>query len=176
MTLSTHRTPRGHRRSAAANVSIVAAVGLFATRGESAPPSSAPPIAFSGPCVDPIADARHRERDPSRGAVVRRAIDFDGDGVRDYAVAPVGTCGSGGCDWHLYVARGRCGHWVGWLRGREIAAERTVTHGFRVVHTEEWGGTSSWTERRAEFDGTSYHSVERDCVGSPARCRSWRAP
>lgn len=115
-------------------------------------------------CVDPIGDARVRlAPEPPSELAHRRLPDLDGDGRRDALVWESGTCGSGGCDFHVYLTNHGCPRWSGWLRGREVTALRTRHAGVRDLAATETGGALSWTESVAEHDGELYRVRARDC-------------
>jgi len=130
-------------------------------------------------CADPLRDARARLAPDSWSRLVsKRLPDLDGDGRRDMLVWDDGTCGSGGCDFHVYLTNHGCPRWSGRLRGREVRALPSRHAGIRDLTATETGGALSWTESIAEHDGALYRIRERQCEervgkGSP-RCDAWR--
>ena len=75
-------------------------------------------------------------------------------------------CGTGGCSWQLYVARGPCAHFVGELFGMQPTVQGGITHGLvdlEIAARDGCGGMAR-TELRARFDGRIYVSAElRKC-------------
>jgi hypothetical protein len=139
-----------------------------------APVRATPPTA----CVDPLADARALLAPTTpRDLRTSRIVDLDGDGRRDWLVWDQASCGSGGCDFHVYVTGHGCARWAGWLRGRAVTPLRTRHAGVRDLTATETGGALSWTDARAEHDGRIYRIQERDCTltaGEDApRCAAW---
>lgn len=75
-------------------------------------------------------------------------------------------CGTGGCSWQLYVARGDCAHHVGELFGLIPTARGEVTGGLvelEIAARDGCGGMAR-TELRVRFDGRAYVASEtRKC-------------
>ena len=70
--------------------------------------------ALPGRCVDAVADARRRLGKDAAGEGMRvDSIDLDLDGSPDPILTHESFCGTGGCSWPLYVARGACAYFVG---------------------------------------------------------------
>lgn len=178
------RTPRepGHRRAASALRGAAARLGALAAcawlcagcspaaRGPTAPERA--PIAaeggLPGACVEPTADGRRRlGADASDGELrVERTVDLDGDGVADPFVAHASFCGSSGCVWQLYVARGGCAHWVGELYGIWPLPREDRSHGLADLEVAARNGCAgaARTESRASFDGVRYGiTTTREC-------------
>jgi hypothetical protein len=125
-------------------------------------------VAVPGACVDPSRDARRRfGTDASDGDMrVERTIDLDEDGTPDPFVAHPTFCGTGGCLWQLYVARGGCAHWVGELFGIWPLPSDARDHGLVDLEIAARKGCAGAerTESRARFDGTRYEiSAAREC-------------
>ncbi len=139
-------------------------VAAVATR----PAAARDVLALPGPCVDPEADALTRfGPDADReGAHIERTVDLDGDGTLDPMVTHASFCGTGGCNWQLYVARGECAHHVGELFGLLPTARTDVTSGLvelEIAARDGCGGMAR-TELRARFDGHTYVPAEtRKC-------------
>lgn len=152
------------------------------------PPASSLP----GPCVDPIEDAaRIFGSDADReGMRVERTVDLDGDGELDPFVTHTSFCGTGGCNWQIYVARGTCAHHVGELFGVLPIARSARRHGLVELEITERNGCAGMarTEVRARFDGTSYAAylsrtcrcpdeADDDAPVDPERfCETWKEP
>lgn len=130
-------------------------------------------------CVDPVRDAIVRLAPSSPDAIqISRLADLDADGRRDLLVWDSGSCGSGGCDFHVSLTNHGCPRWAGWLRGQRVTALRSRHAGVRDLIATESGGSLSWTDARAEHDGVLYQVRERDCsltagAESPT-CTDWR--
>lgn len=151
-------------------------------------PTSPKSPKLHGSCVDPEKDARLRLGADAQGEGLRveRAADLDGDGVLDPFVTHEVFCGTGGCDWHLYVARGACAIHVGELFAVLPLATTTQRFGlFDLVGTVRNGCAGmARTDFVATFDGARYRIVrERACAcpdldegASPdpdATCEDW---
>ena len=144
-----------------------------------------------GSCVDPQKDARLRLGPDAQGEGLRveRTSDLDDDGVLDPFVTHEVFCGTGGCDWHLYVARGPCAYHVG-----EIFTMLPLTLSSKRLGLFDLTGTirngcagMARTDFVATFDGARYGVVrERTCTcpdvdegASPdpdATCEDWHPP
>ncbi len=136
---------------------FVAAVGLSrvlaGSEGQATPPTHS-----TASCVDPLVDARTRGGDTGAPSLDEH-VDLDGHAPIDRAIALPGTCGSGGCDYALYVMHAGCGVWVGSVRGRTVAPIRHTTHGLRDLAVVEYAGSCDVLEQRAVFDGRTYHAA-----------------
>jgi hypothetical protein len=134
-------------------------------------------------CVDPIDDTRSRFGGLEDVPV---DVDLDGHGPADRALPLDGYCGSGGCTYALYVMGGACGRFVGTVTSSEIDPADAFSNGLRQLRLAFYGGSCSWTEQRAAYDGREYVVLEeRDCrcVGygpnepePPAECGRMRRP
>lgn len=155
-------------------------------------PAPAKTEPLPGACVDPVADARARmgKDADAEGVQVERAVDLDGDGILDPFVTHSSFCGTGGCTWHLFVARGGCAHHVGVLFGVMPFSRASTANGLVDLEVAARDGCAGMarTETRARFDGTEYvqHEVRRcECPTEPtegehedwdpdAFCEAWR--
>jgi hypothetical protein len=134
--------------------------------------------------VDPAADARASfGPDADEGGLrVERALDLDGDGVLDPFVTHASFCGTGGCDFRLYVARGACAHRVGAMFGSTPAARSERSNGLIELENAARNGCGGLarTEARARFDGTEYVVYEQRTCSCPdegqtdTECESWK--
>jgi hypothetical protein len=156
---------------------LLASVLLAACGGSSKPhvatvvgPRPSPPLApaLPGACVDPARDAVARLGTDAdlEGVEVRAEVDLDGDGTNDSFVTHPSFCGTGGCNWQLYVVRGPCGHFVGELFGLLPTARDGATAGLvelQITARNGCGGMAR-TETRARFNGRLYLPSEtREC-------------
>ena len=164
-----------------------------------APPPPLPPApssvvvadALPGPCVDPVRDARRRLGSDADAAGVRvDALDLDDDGTPDPIVTHESFCGTGGCDWQLYVARGACAHFVGSMFTVWPLPQSRAHHGLVDLLAVVRNGCAgaARTEQETSFDGTRYVVVrQRSCrcpepsdhpgeVDPDASCGEWQEP
>lgn len=142
-------------------------------------------LPLPGPCVDPASDARASfGPDADEGGLrVERPLDLDGDGVLDPLVTHAAFCGTGGCDFRLYVARGTCAHRVGAMFGSTPAALSERSHGLVDLQSAARNGCGGLarTESRARFDGSAYVVYEERTCSCPdegemeAECGPWKA-
>lgn len=163
------------------------------THGTSLPPPKPKPpkLELPGSCVDPERDARTRLGTDAQGDGLRveRNVDLDDDGVVDPFVTHEVFCGTGGCDWHLYVQRGACAHHVGELFVVLPLATKTKRFGLVDLTGTVRKGCAGMarTDVVASFDGARYRVVrERKCdcpdedhpgVPDPdTSCEDWHAP
>ncbi len=128
-----------------------------------------PAVLAPGPCLEPVSEARRRLGSDADAAGVKldRSVDLDGDGAFDVAVTHQSFCGTGGCVWHLFLARGTCGHWVGEMFGVTPVPRTASSHGLveLEIATRDGCGGLARTEARARFDGRAYSTY------SQRRCR-----
>lgn len=116
------------------------------------------------------------------GAEVTEPLDFDGDGRKDAAVTFRESCGSGGCDYWLFLWDGGCARFVGKLFGQELLPRGRGPDGSLVLGTEAYAGSVEWLEQEARRDGRGMYSVfrERTCVATSDRpgqkCSAWTEP
>ena len=161
------------------------------SRPASAPPLRAHDAPLPGPCVDPVPDAGARLGSDAdlAGMRVDRSFDLDADGVPDPFVTHPIFCGTGGCDWNLYVQRGACAHHVGRVFA-VLPLPQTLRHrGLVDLLGAARNGCAGLarTESLLVFDGDHYRIArERRCgcpspdrPGAPdpdALCEQWRPP
>lgn len=131
-------------------------------------PTPRPALVLPGDCVNPTEDAVERLGPDASGeaARVEREVDLDADGTPDQMVTHTSFCGTGGCNWHVYVMRGACGHHVGELFGLLPIARATATNGLSELELTVRSGCAGMarTELRARFDGAQYSPYEtRTC-------------
>jgi hypothetical protein len=153
-------------------------------------PSATSSLKLHGSCVDPESDARLRLGADAQGEGLRveHAADLDGDGVLDPFVTHEVFCGTGGCDWHLYVARASCAVHVGELFAVLPLTTSTKSLGlFDLVGSVRNGCAGmARTDFVASFDGARYRIVrERACTcpdldegtapDPDATCEDWHA-
>jgi hypothetical protein len=119
-----------------------------------------PPVAPG--CVDPLIDAARRFESP-RDELRTQAVRLDRDAHADLAVATLGYCGSGGCDFHLYRIDGkRCARWVGHITGRTIEhAGPPGRRGFYPLKSAWHSGSTQGTEFRWELDASGVYQQTR---------------
>ncbi len=149
-------------------LATIAACSRSAPRARAEAPRPEAADALGGPCVDPATDARRRlGSDAADGELrVERVVDLDGDGVDDPFVAHPAFCGTGGCQWQLYVARGACARWVGELFAIWPLPGSSKSHGLMDLDLAVRKGCAgaARTESRARFDGSRYVVTEtREC-------------
>jgi hypothetical protein len=146
-----------------------------------------------GACVNPADDtvARLGPDTDVEGLRTERTVDLDGDGTPDPMVTHGSFCGTGGCNWQLYVTRGGCAHFVGELFGLLPTVHGGVSSGLvelEIAARDGCGGMAR-TETRARFDGHAYVPSEiRKCrcpdssedgadEPDPEKwCDPWRSP
>lgn len=154
-------------RALALGVLLLAGHGGLSGCGPARATSTAPPrprpkpvLPLPGSCVNPVIDALDRlGPDADReGLREERSLDLDGDGHSDALITHGAFCGTGGCTWHLYVARETCGHYVGELFGVLPLALPRVAKGLIELEVAARTGCAGMarTETRARFDGTAY--------------------
>jgi hypothetical protein len=121
-----------------------------------------------GPCVDVRADALRRlgpDADVARLSI-ETPFDLDGDGVPDAYVSDPSFCGTGGCTWELYLARGTCGIHVLQVFAVYPTPAKTRSHGLADLGVTIKNGCAGLarTELTLAYDGARYVAVrERDC-------------
>jgi hypothetical protein len=156
---------------------VLASVILVGCGGASTPrpatpvvprPSPRPGPQLPGACVDPARDAVARLGTDAdlEGLETRAEIDLDGDGTNDSFLTHPSFCGTGGCNWQLYVTRGSCGHFVGELFGLLPTAREGATAGLVELEIRARNGCGGMarTETRARFNGRFYAAAEtREC-------------
>jgi hypothetical protein len=156
------------RRALVALAPLVAACPSTATtpQATSGAPGAAP---LAGPCVDVRADALRRygpDADASRLSI-EAEVDLDGDGVADPFVSDPSFCGTGGCTWELYLARGGCGVHLLEVFAVFPTALKTRHHGLADLAVTIKNGCAGLarTELVLSFDGARYVPVrQRDCT------------
>jgi hypothetical protein len=136
--------------------------------GVATKPSPRPVLALPGACVDPAVDAVARLGPDADAAGLRTEanVDLDGDGTLDPLITHGNFCGTGGCNWQLYVARGACGHFVGELFGVLPMVRDSVSRGLvdLEIGARDGCGGMARTETRVRFDGRAYVAAElRKC-------------
>lgn len=124
--------------------------------------------AMPGACVDPAKDAVSRFGPDADAAGVQTEVDtdLDGDGRADPMITHPSFCGTGGCTWQLYVARGACAHFVGELFGMLPSVRDSATNGLVELQISARNGCGGMarTETRARFNGQTYAASEvRNC-------------
>jgi hypothetical protein len=164
--------------------------GAQAVRDERKPSSTERPG-----CVDAREDAEKRlfagEKMKSLYAdaelVVQREIDLDGDGALDPFVTSTVSCGSGGCDWVIYVEHATgCARYVGQFWGEPTALERQPS-GWVDVQLDSHGGYQMLEWIRYAGDRYRAYRIKRCPWGDPTPpfdaapdaedgCEEWHTP
>lgn len=147
-----------------------------------------------GSCIDPEHDARTRLGSDAQGEGLRveRRVDLDEDGIADPFVTHEVFCGTGGCDWHLYVQRGTCAYHVGEMFAvlpLSISEKAKSLGLLDLTGTIRNGCTGvARTEVVASFDGARYRIVRertctcpkedeaKDATDFDATCEDWHPP
>jgi len=125
-------------------------------------------VKLPGSCVDPAKDTVMRLGVDADLADLQtqQNVDLDADGTLDPFVTHANFCGTGGCNWQLYVSRGSCAHFVGELFGLLPTVRDGVSRGLvelQITARNGCGGMAR-TETRARFDGVKYAASEvRTC-------------
>ena len=142
----------------------------------------AAPFAVTGPCYvlppqDPSADP-----DSFVGAASRFVGDLDGDGVRDRAIHlfPDRPGNDIPGEYHFFVMRGTCGHWVGGfvsMQAEDLEVGDKPVHGLRpVIATSRVSGGSEAVQYHYTGQGL-YSALSKgcgragDCAWHPALTR-----
>jgi hypothetical protein len=115
---------------------------------------------------------------------VRERLDLDGDGVADLLLSTNAQCGSGGCDWHVYLRPGACARWQGRAFGRFEGTQPGPTR-LRDLVVAPHSGACDAEEVVLRHDGRQYRphasrrcrcvEIQGDRAPRPGEgCTPWR--
>ena len=134
-------------------------------------------------CVDVTPDATRRLAQSGEVQRVDKTdgLDLDRDGTPDWWLRDDSQCGTGGCLYEVYLARGACGVWVGELDYFHDRLVPEADGAFPPLRSEWRDGCCTRIDARDEYDGAAYtRTAERECQleedGDTFHCGSWHAP
>lgn len=154
---------------------VLATLALACISLLGSPAVHAAPFAVSGPCY--LLPPRNEAADPDSfdGAASGFVGDLDGDGVRDRAIHlfPDRPGNDIPGEYHFFVIRGTCGHWVGGfvsMQAERLEVGNTPVQGLRpVIATSHVSGGNEATQYHYTGQGL-YPALSKGC-GRAGDCK-----
>lgn len=139
------------------------------------PTAQAAPFAVSGPCYQIPPRDKSADPDSADGAAAAFTGDLDGDGVPDRSihVFPDRPGDDVPGEYHFFVLRGGCGHWVGGfvsMGADKLEVGDKPLHGLRPIIASQRVSRGS-ESTQYQYTGQGFYPAQQKSCGQEGDCR-----